>query len=64
MNFNIYHFKVQEMGEEIEKHRVIRDSLELELQGLRERLLTVEDLTETLNSDNSSTTLSEDLISR
>lgn len=52
------------MGEEIEKHRVIRDSLELELQGLRERLLTVEDLTETLNSDNSSTTLSEDLISR
>ncbi|CAA2988871.1 Hypothetical predicted protein [Olea europaea subsp. europaea] len=56
--------KVQEMGEEIEKHRVIRDSLELELQGLRERLLTVEDLTETLNSDNSSTTLSEDLISR
>ncbi|KAL2464460.1 Phragmoplast orienting kinesin-1 [Forsythia ovata] len=61
---NVLEKKVHEMGEEIEKHRMIRDSLELELQGLRERLLAVEDLTETMNSDNSSTTLSEDLLSR
>ncbi|KAL2534879.1 Phragmoplast orienting kinesin-1 [Abeliophyllum distichum] len=36
---NVLEKKVHEMGEEIEKHRMIRDSLELELQGLRERLL-------------------------
>lgn len=34
------------MDEEVERHRLIRDSLEWELKALRNRLLNVENLTE------------------
>lgn len=34
--------QVYEMNEEVEKHRFIRDSLELEIQALRRRLSSVE----------------------
>lgn len=52
------------MEVEVDKQRLIRDSLELELQGLRHRLLMVEDLTESMASENSSTSLLEDQLSR
>lgn len=52
------------MEEEVEKQRLIRNSLELELQALRERLLTVEDLTECMSSDNSCSAVIEEKISR
>lgn len=57
-------FKVHEMEMEVENQRLIRDSLELELQALRERLLTVEDLTECMSSDNSCSAAFEGQFSR
>ncbi|KAM3323981.1 kinesin-like protein KIN-12C isoform X2 [Capsicum chacoense] len=39
---NVLENKVHEMEEEVERDRLIRDSLELELQALRKRLLMVE----------------------
>ncbi|KAJ8528907.1 hypothetical protein K7X08_030647 [Anisodus acutangulus] len=39
---NVLESKVHEMEEEVERDRLIRDSLELELQALRKRLLMVE----------------------
>lgn len=41
------------MGEEVERHRLTRDDLELELQDLRLRLMTVENVTEYIDSDGS-----------
>ena len=41
------------MNDEVERHWFIRDSLELELQALRQRLSTVENLTENVDSANS-----------
>lgn len=41
------------MEKEVERHRIIRDSSELELQALRQRLLTVENFTENRDSENS-----------
>ncbi|KAL6548172.1 hypothetical protein OROGR_008593 [Orobanche gracilis] len=61
---NVLEKKVHEMEEEVEKQGMLRDSLELELQSLRNRLLTVEDFTESMTSENSSTTISEDHLSR
>ncbi|KAL8481206.1 hypothetical protein ACS0TY_027650 [Phlomoides rotata] len=61
---NVLEKKVHEMEEEVEKQRLIRDSLELELQALRERLLTVEDLTECMSSDNSCSAVFEEQFSR
>ncbi|KAL0376306.1 UNVERIFIED_CONTAM: Kinesin-like protein KIN-12C, partial [Sesamum calycinum] len=61
---NVLEKKVHEMEEEVEKQRLIRDSLELELQALRHRLLTVEGLTESMVSENSNTALLEDRLSR
>ncbi|KAK6160939.1 hypothetical protein DH2020_004320 [Rehmannia glutinosa] len=61
---NVLEKKVHEMEEEVEKQRLIRDSLELELQALRHRLLTVEDLTDSMTSENSSTAILEDHLSR
>ncbi|EYU26201.1 hypothetical protein MIMGU_mgv1a020090mg [Erythranthe guttata] len=61
---NVLEKKVNEMEEEVEKQRLIRDSLEVELQALRHRLLTVEDLTESMASETSSTSLLEDHFSR
>lgn len=34
------------MDQDVEKHRIIRDSLEMELQGLRKRLARVESFAE------------------
>ncbi|KAL6522938.1 hypothetical protein OROHE_016785 [Orobanche hederae] len=59
---NVLEKKVHEMEEEVEKQGLIRDSLELELQSLRNRLLTVEDFTESMTSENS--TIPEDHLSR
>ncbi|XP_027769899.1 kinesin-like protein KIN-12C isoform X3 [Solanum pennellii] len=39
---NVLESKVHEMEEEVERDRLIRDSLELELQALRKRLIMVE----------------------
>ncbi|VFQ74892.1 unnamed protein product [Cuscuta campestris] len=50
---NILEKKVHEMEEEVESHHMIRDSLELELQALKERLLTVENFTESLDFNRS-----------
>ncbi|PIN19458.1 hypothetical protein CDL12_07860 [Handroanthus impetiginosus] len=61
---NVLEKKVHGMEEEVEKQRLIRDSLELELQSLRHRLLTVEDLTESMTSKNSNTALLEDQLAR
>lgn len=41
------------MEEEVEKHKLTRDSLEFELQALKERMLTVENFTEVMGSNNS-----------
>lgn len=51
------------MNEEVERHRVIRDSLELELQVLRQMLSSVENFTENADSGNSITQQPEDHIS-
>lgn len=53
-------FKVSEMEDELERHMLVRDSLELELQELRHRLSTVEDFTESLSSENCYASLPED----
>lgn len=41
------------MGEEVERHRLMREDLVLELQALRERMLTVENVSENLDEGNS-----------
>ncbi|GER31460.1 phragmoplast orienting kinesin 1 [Striga asiatica] len=58
---NVLEKKVHEMEEEVENHGLIRDSLELELQSLRRRLFTIEDFTESMTSESSSTALPEHL---
>lgn len=57
-------FKVLEMEEDVEKQRLIRDSLELEIEGLRDRLLTVEDLTDSMTSENSCAAVVDEQLSR
>lgn len=53
------------MEEEEERHQIIRDSSELELQALRERVLTVKNITENSDSENSTSELpAEDQLSR
>ena len=52
------------MDEEVERHRLIRDSLELELQALRQRLASVENFTENVDSGNSNVEHTEEHISR
>ena len=52
------------MDAEVERHRLIRDSLELELKALRQRLLTVENLTENVDSENKDVEYLENQISR
>ncbi|KAH7520915.1 hypothetical protein FEM48_Zijuj08G0196300 [Ziziphus jujuba var. spinosa] len=49
---NVLEKKVYEMDDEVERHRLIRDSLELELQALRQRLSTVENSAGIVDSDN------------
>ncbi|AES92050.2 kinesin motor domain protein [Medicago truncatula] len=49
---NVLEKKVYEMDEEVERHRSISDSLKVELQALKERILLVENLPQ--NSDSES----------
>lgn len=53
-------FKVLEMDEDVKQQMLIRDSLELEIQELRDRLLTVEDLTESMTSESICSALFEE----
>lgn len=41
------------MDEEVDRHRIMRDSLEMEIQALRQRLLTVESYAENRESEHS-----------
>ncbi|KAM7279737.1 hypothetical protein ACFE04_006871 [Oxalis oulophora] len=50
---NVLETKVNEMDDEIERHRLMRNSLEAELQALRRRLSAVENLTDIMDSENS-----------
>lgn len=52
------------MDYDVERHRLIRDALELELQALRKRLSTVENFTENAVSENTKGEEDEDMISR
>ncbi|CAJ2650140.1 kinesin-like protein KIN-12C isoform X2 [Trifolium pratense] len=52
---NVLEKKVYEMDEEVERHRSISDSLKVELQALKERILLVESLPQ--NSDLESTSV-------
>ncbi|TQD96897.1 hypothetical protein C1H46_017502 [Malus baccata] len=61
---NVLEKKVYEMNDEVERHRLIRDALELELQALRHRLYTVENFSEHMDSENINGEQAEDLISR
>ncbi|XP_060959954.1 kinesin-like protein KIN-12C isoform X1 [Cannabis sativa] len=61
---NVLEKKVFEMDDEVEQHRLSRDSLELELNALKQRLLTVENLTEDLDSENLNVEHSENQIYR
>ena len=52
------------MDEEVERHRLIRDSMELELQSLRQRLASVENFTENVDSGIGNSEHAEEHISR
>ncbi|PON64835.1 Kinesin-like protein [Parasponia andersonii] len=56
--------KVFEMDDKVERHRLIRDSLELELKALKQRLLTIENLTENVDSNTTNVEQTENQISR
>jgi len=56
--------QVYEMNDEVERHRLIRDSLELELRTLRQRLSTVENITDIADSENANSVQKEDSITR
>ncbi|XP_010276535.1 PREDICTED: kinesin-like protein KIN-12C isoform X2 [Nelumbo nucifera] len=49
---NVLEKKVYEMGEEVERHRSLRDELELEVQALRQRVSTVETAKENMEYSN------------
>ncbi|XP_058076722.1 kinesin-like protein KIN-12F isoform X2 [Magnolia sinica] len=51
---NVLERKVYEMGDDVERHRLMREDLELELQALRQRMMTVENVTENFDAENSS----------
>ncbi|XP_047329841.1 kinesin-like protein KIN-12C isoform X2 [Impatiens glandulifera] len=61
---NILENKVLEMEEGIENQRLMRDSLEYELEELKERMITVETFAENIDSENSFQYLPDDQISR
>ncbi|XP_027331846.1 kinesin-like protein KIN-12C [Abrus precatorius] len=48
---NVLEKKVYEMDEEVERHRLISDSLKMELQALKERLLLVDSLPQNVDSE-------------
>ncbi|KAK2647075.1 hypothetical protein Ddye_022270 [Dipteronia dyeriana] len=61
---NVLEKKVYEMDEEVERHRLIRNSLELELQAFRDRLSTVENFADIVDSENTNAEHSEGQMSR
>ncbi|GJR14355.1 kinesin-like protein KIN-12C [Tanacetum coccineum] len=61
---NVLEKRVNEMEEELERHHRIRDSLEVELQSVSQRLLTVESFRNDTDSDNNIFDQPEDQISR
>ncbi|XVF62368.1 hypothetical protein PTKIN_Ptkin09bG0002100 [Pterospermum kingtungense] len=61
---NVLEKKVYELDEEVERHRLIRNSLEHELQALRDRLSKVDNFTDIVHSVDSNAEQTEDLISR
>ncbi|CAI9119063.1 OLC1v1020726C1 [Oldenlandia corymbosa var. corymbosa] len=56
---NVLEKKVYEMEKEVERHREIKISSEVELRDMRERLLMVENMTENIDSHSSSGELFE-----
>ncbi|OMO58550.1 hypothetical protein COLO4_34541 [Corchorus olitorius] len=60
---NVLEKKVYELDEEVERHRLIRNSLEHELQALRDRLSKVDNFA-VVNSVSSNAEMDEELISR
>ncbi|KAK1407763.1 hypothetical protein QVD17_39390 [Tagetes erecta] len=61
---NMLEKRVNEMEEELERHHMIRDSLEVELQSLSQRLLTFESARNGKDYYNTNVGLHEDQISR
>ncbi|GKV06848.1 hypothetical protein SLEP1_g18674 [Rubroshorea leprosula] len=61
---NVLEKKVYEMDEELDRHQLIRNLLEHELQVMRKRLLTLENFTDVVDSFNRNAGHSEDQISR
>ncbi|XVF38949.1 hypothetical protein REPUB_Repub20aG0147000 [Reevesia pubescens] len=61
---NVLEKKVYELDEEVEKHRLVRNSLQHELQALRDRLSKVDNFSDVVHSVNSSVEQTENLISR
>lgn len=56
--------QVYDVDGEVERHRLIRDSLELELQALRQRLSTVENFTDIVDTTVTNIGPAEDQVSR
>lgn len=52
------------MNGEVERHHLIRDSLELEIQALRQRLSTVQNFSDIVDSENIKAGHTEDQMSR
>lgn len=61
---NVLEKKVYDVDGEVERHRLIRDSLELELQALRQRLSTVENFTDIVDTTVTNIGPAEDQVSR
>ncbi|KAK6265212.1 hypothetical protein QUC31_016049 [Theobroma cacao] len=61
---NVLEKKLYELDEEVERHRLIRNSLEHELQALRDRLSKVDNFADVVHSVNSNAEQTEDLTSR
>ncbi|XP_022760764.1 kinesin-like protein KIN-12C isoform X2 [Durio zibethinus] len=61
---NVLEKKVYELDQEVERHRLIRNSLEHELQALRDRLSKVDNFSDIVDSVNSNAEQNENLISR
>ncbi|GLT91456.1 hypothetical protein SLE2022_093420 [Rubroshorea leprosula] len=61
---NVLEKKVYEMNEEVDRHQLIRNSLEHELQAMRERLTTFDNFHAVVDSFNKNAGHTEDQISR
>ncbi|CAL1397532.1 unnamed protein product [Linum trigynum] len=61
---NVLEKKVHEMDKEVERHRLIRESSELELQTLRQRLSAVENFADIVDSENKGSALNGEATTR